>query len=105
MMRQLNAHSPIASDGNVRKNEEADDAIISLFVSFSLLNRHARVLLSGIQLDQSLDSRLRGNDTANYFSTLSNCAAAASTKALNNGCGRLGRLLNSGWNCDPTMNG
>ena len=27
---------------------------------------------------------------------------AASTSPTNSGCGRLGRLLNSGWNCTPT---
>jgi hypothetical protein len=60
---------------------------------------------NGTIVEHRLDSTTRKNDAADHFSTLSNCAAAASTNALNNGCGRLGRLLNSGWNCEPTMKG
>ena len=29
-------------------------------------------------------------------------SSAARTRPTNSGCGRLGRLLNSGWNCTPT---
>jgi hypothetical protein len=79
--------------------------IIGLFVSSHCLTVMPECFYRVSSSIGLLDSRLRGNDDADYFSTVSNCAAAASTNALNNGCGRLGRLLNSGWNCEPTING
>src|SRR3989338_3490196 len=76
-----------------------------------------RPMISPLSTEKEISERMRCSpmererwlveriDIGQYSTSHPYFPVTAFINPSNNGCGRCGRLLNSGWNCEPTMNG